>query len=121
MKTIAVVGISPNPERPSHFFSRYLLRNGYKIIPVNPGQKEILGLRCYPALKDIPQKVEIVNVFRNSDYAISIIKEAASIKVKAIWLQDGIISEEGKIIAKKKNILFVMNDCMLRHHRCQDA
>ena len=121
MKTIAVVGLSPNPNRPSHFVSKYLLENGYKIFPVNPGQKEILGLRCYPALNDIQHEVDIVNVFRNSGYAIPIIKEAIAIKAKAIWLQDGIVSEEGKIIAKKKNILFIMDDCMLRQHRFQNA
>ena len=121
MKTIAVVGLSPNPDRPSHFVSKYLLENGYKIFPVNPGQKEILGLRCYPTLNDIQHEVDIVNVFRNSGYAISIIKEAIAIKAKAIWLQDGIVSEEGKIIAKKKNILFIMDDCMLRRHRFQNA
>ena len=121
MKTIAVVGLSPNPNRPSHFVSKYLLENGYKIFPVNPGQKEILGLRCYPTLNDIRHEVDIVNIFRNSGYAISIIKEAIAIKAKAIWLQDGIVSEEGKIIAKKKNILFIMDDCMLRQHRFQNA
>ena len=121
MKTIAVVGLSPNPDRPSHFVSKYLLENGYKIFPVNPGQKEILGLRCYPTLNDIQHEVDIVNVFRNSGYAIPIIKEAIAIKAKAIWLQDGIVSEEGKIIAKKKNILFIMDDCMLRRHRFQNA
>lgn len=121
MKTIAVVGMSANPERPSHFVSKYLINNGFKIFPVNPGQKEILGLRCYPNLKDLPHKVDTVNVFRNSDYAVTIIKEAILINAKAVWLQDGIVSEEGKINAKKNKILFVMDDCMLRQHRHQNA
>lgn len=117
MKTIAVVGMSPNEERPSHFVSKYMLHNGYKVFPVNPGQKEILGIKCHAVLKDIPHKIDIVNVFRNSDYVIPIINEAISIKAKAIWLQDGIVSGAGAAIAKNKNILFVMNDCMLRQHK----
>tara|TARA_B110000495_G_C22812332_1_gene474208 strand:- start:259 stop:657 length:399 start_codon:yes stop_codon:yes gene_type:complete len=117
MKTIAVVGMSPNAERPSHFVSKYMLHNGYKVFPVNPGQKEILGIKCYAVLKDIPHKVDIVNVFRHSNYVIPIINEAISIKAKAIWLQDGIVSGAGAAIAKNKNILFVMNDCMLRQHK----
>ena len=117
MKTIAVVGMSPNPERPSHFVSKYMINNGFKIFPVNPGQKEILGLRCYPALKDIKYEVDIVNVFRNSDYATAVIQEAISIKAKAIWLQDGIISSAGKQMAKYNNIIYIENDCILRQHR----
>ena len=117
MKTIAVVGMSPNPERPSHFVSKYMINNGFKIFPVNPGQKEILGLRCYPALKDIKYEVDIVNVFRNSDYATPIIQDAISINVKAIWLQDGIVSIEGKQMAKDNDIIYIENDCVLRRHR----
>ena len=117
LKTIAVVGISPNPERPSHFVSKYMINNGYKIIPVNPGQKEILGLRCYPTLTDIQYEVDIVHVFRSSVYATPIIQEAILIKAKAIWLQDGIVSSEGKQMAKDNNIIYIENDCVLRRHR----
>ena len=117
MKIIAVVGMSPNPERPSHFVSKYMFNNGFKIIPVNPGQKEILGLKCYPALEHIKYEVDIVNVFRNSDYATPIIQEAISIKAKAIWLQDGIVSIEGRQMAKNNNIIYIENDCILRRHR----
>ena len=117
MKTIAVVGMSSNPERPSHFVSKYMFNNGFKIIPVNPGQKEILGLKCYPALEHIKYEVDIVNVFRNSDYALPIIQEAISIKAKAIWLQDGIVSIEGRQMAKDNNIIYIENDCILRMHR----
>ena len=121
MKTIAVVGMSPNPKRPSNFVAKYMLHNGYKILPVNPGHKQILDIKCYSALKDIPHKVDIVNIFRNSDFVFPIIKEAISIKARAIWLQDGIVSREGALIAINKNILFVMNDCMLRQHSNQNA
>ena len=117
MKTIAVVGLSPNPDRPSNIVSKYLIKNDYKIFPVNPGHRQILGLRCYPNLKDIKYEVDIVNVFRNSDYATPIIQEAISIKAKAIWLQDGIVSSEGKQMAEDNNIIYIENDCVLRRHR----
>ena len=117
MKTIAVVGMSPNPGRPSHFVSKYMINNGFKIIRVNPGQKEILGLRCYPTLTDIQCEVDIVHVFRSSVYASPIIQEAILIKVKAIWVQDGIVSSEGKQMAKYNNIIYIENDCVLRRHR----
>ena len=116
MKTIAVVGLSPNPDRPSNIVSKYLIKNDYKIFPVNPGHRQILGLRCYPNLKDIKYEVDIVNVFRNSDYATPIIQEAISIKAKAIWLQDGIVSSEGKQMTKDNTIIYIENDCVLRRH-----
>ena len=121
MKTIAIVGISPNLNRPSHLVANYMLHNGYNILPVNPGHKKILDIKCYSALKDIPHKVDIVNIFRNSDFVLPIIRAAVSIKTRAIWLQDGIVSEEDAIIAKNKNILFVMNDCISRQHINQNA
>ena len=116
MKSIAVVGMSPKPERPSHYVALYLKENGYDIIPVNPGHSEIAGLKTYPSLSDIPTKVEIVDIFRRSEYVMPIVKEAIKINAKALWLQDGIINEEASEIATSKNLLFVMNDCMLRRH-----
>ena len=91
LKNIAVVGMSPRKERPSNFVSVYMMNNGYNIIPVNPGQKSIEGQKCYPSLIDVPTKIDVVNIFRKSEYANSITKEAISINVKAIWLQDGVI------------------------------
>ena len=116
MKSIAVVGMSPKPERPSHYVALYLKENGYDIIPVNPGHSEIAGLKTYPSLSDIPTKVEIVDIFRRSEYVMPIVKEAIKINAKALWLQDGIINEEASEIANSKNLLFVMNDCMLRRY-----
>ncbi len=116
MKSIAVVGMSPKPERPSHYVALYLKENGYDIIPVNPGHSEIAGFQTYPSLSDIPSKVEIVDIFRRSEYVMPIVKEAIKINAKALWLQDGIINEEASEIANSKNLLFVMNDCMLRRH-----
>ena len=116
-KNIAVVGLSPNPARPSNYVSKYMLENGYNIIPVNPGYKSIFNIECYPSLDSIPFSIDIVNVFRNSKYVLPIIKDALFIKSKVIWLQDGVISNEGKILAQKSGVKFVYNDCILRRHR----
>ena len=117
LKNIAVVGMSPRKERPSNFVSVYMMNNGYNIIPVNPGQKSIEGQKCYPSLIDIPTKIDVVNIFRKSEYANSITKEAISINVKAIWLQDGVICNKSSQEAKESGLLFIMNDCILRRHR----
>ena len=117
MKTIAVVGMSPRPERPSHYVSQYMIENGYNIIPVNPGHSKILHRKSYPTILDIGEPIHIVNVFRRSEYVLPIIKDAIKIKANAIWLQDGVISHEGEKLAKKNDILFIMNDCLLRRHR----
>jgi len=116
MRSIAVVGMSPKPERPSHYVALYLKENGYNIIPVNPGHSEIAGMKSYSNLLEIPSKVDIVDVFRRSEHVVPIVKEAIKINAKAIWLQDGVINEEAAQVATSKNLLFVMNDCMLRRH-----
>jgi len=116
MRSIAVVGMSPKPQRPSHYVALYLKENGYNIIPVNPGHSEIAGMKSYSNLLEIPSKVDIVDVFRRSEHVVPIVKEAIKINVKAIWLQDGVINEEAAQVATSKNLLFVMNDCMLRRH-----
>ena len=116
-KNIAVVGLSPNSARPSNYVSKYMLENGYNIIPVNPGYKSIFNIECFPSLDSIPYSIDIVNVFRNSKYVLPIIKDALFIKSKVIWLQDGVISNEGKILAQKRGVKFVYNDCILRRHR----
>ena len=117
MKTIAVVGMSPRPERPSHYVSQYMSENGYNIIPVNPGHSQILHRKSYPTILDIGEPIDIVNVFRRSEYVLPIIKDAIKINANAIWLQDGVISYEGEKLAKENDILFIMNDCLLRRHR----
>ena len=103
-KTIAVVGMSPRLERPSHYVSLYLQENGYKIIPVNPSQEEIIGLKCYPSLLDIQEEIDIVDVFRRSEHVYSIAQEAVQINAKALWLQDSVISLEAKELAEKEGI-----------------
>ena len=117
LKNIAVVGLSPNPLRPSNYVSKYMLQNGYNIIPVNPGHKSIFNIECFTSLDSIPYSIDIVNIFRNSKHVLPIIKDALFIKSKVIWLQDGVISNEGKILAQKSGVKFVYNDCILRIHR----
>ena len=117
MKTIAVVGMSPKPERPSHYVSMYMKEQGYNIIPVNPGHNEIAGMKSFPSLLDIPQTIDVVDVFRRSEYVLPIAESAVTVAAKALWLQDGVINEDGTALAKKAGLLVVMNDCMLRRHR----
>ena len=116
-KSIAVVGFSPKEERPSNYVSMYMQKNGYLITPVNPGHKYIGNLKCYPNLESIDHPIDIVNIFRRSEYVYSIAQEAVKINAKALWLQDSVISLEAKELAEKNNMLFVMNDCLLRRHR----
>ena len=116
MKTIAVVGCSPKPQRPSHYVAEYLKEQGYRIVPVNPGHKEILGETCYPCLSDIPFPVDVVDVFRRPELVLPIIEEALRIKAKALWLQDGITHPEGEALARQAGLLVVSDDCMLRRH-----
>ena len=117
MKTIAVVGMSPKPERPSHYVAIYMKEHGYNIIPVNPGHNEIVGMRSYPSLQDIPKPIDVVDVFRRSEYVLPIAESAVAVRSKALWLQDGVINEDGAELAKNAGLLVVMDDCMLRQHR----
>ena len=117
MKTVAVVGMSPKPERPSHYVGMYLKEQGYDIIPVNPGHKEIAGMTSYPSLLDIPVKVDVVDVFRRPEHAVPISEASVEIGSKALWLQDGVINDEAVKLAEDASLLVVMNDCMLRRHK----
>ena len=117
LKTVAVVGMSPKPKRPSHYVALYLQENGYHIIPVNPGHDEIAGLRSYPSLVDIPVEIDVVDVFRRSEFVDVIAKDAVKIGAKALWLQDNVINPEAGKFAEDAGLMVVMNDCMLRQHR----
>jgi len=117
MKTVAVVGMSPKPERPSHYVGMYLKEQGYDIIPVNPGHKEIAGMTSYPSLLDIPVKVDVVDVFRRPEHAVPISEASVEVGSKALWLQDGVINDEAARLAENASLLVVMNDCMLRRHK----
>jgi predicted CoA-binding protein len=115
-RTIAVVGLSANPRRPSHGVARYLQRVGYRIIPVNPNVAEVLGERAYPTLMDLPEPVDVVEVFRRSEFAGPIVDEAIAIGVGAVWLQDGVVDEAAAERARAAGLDVVMDDCMMRRH-----
>ena len=117
MKTIAVVGMSPKPERPSHYVAMYMKEQGYNIIPINPGHNEIAGMKSFPSLLDIPQTIDVVDVFRRSGYVLPIAESAVTVGAKALWLQDGVINKNGSALAQKAGLLVVVSDCMLRRHR----
>ena len=117
MKTIAVVGMSPKPERPSHYVAMYMKEQGYNIIPINPGHNEIAGMKSFPSLLDIPQTIEVVDVFRRSEYVLPIAESAVTGGAMALWLQDGVRNDNGCALAQKAGLLVVVSDCMLRRHR----
>jgi len=116
MRTIAVVGCSPKADRPSHQVAAYLMDAGYRVIPVNPGCSEILGERCYASLKEIPEAIDVVDVFRTSDHVPAIVDEALAVGAKGVWLQDGIDHPEAVAFARSKGLKVVVNDCLLRQH-----
>ena len=117
MQTIAVVGMSPKPERPSNYVSMYMKEQGYKIIPVNPGHNEIAGIKCYPSLQDIEEPVDVVDVFRRSENIVPIAESAINIGAKALWLQDGVINYEAAKLAEESGLIVIMDDCILRRHK----
>ena len=117
MKTIAVVGFSPKKERPSHYVSMYMKDNGYDVIPVNPGHKEIASMTCYPNLESIPEQVDVVDIFRRSEFVLPIVDSAISMGAKAIWMQDHVFHEDAAQKAKDAGLLVIMDNCMLRQHR----
>ncbi|MFH1851203.1 MAG: CoA-binding protein [Candidatus Neomarinimicrobiota bacterium] len=117
MKTIAVVGLSATAGRPSYNVAAYLQAHGYRIIPVNPGQTEILGEKAYPDLKNIPGAVDVVDVFRRPEHVAAVVDETLAIGARALWLQDGVIDETAAKKAEDAGLLVVMDDCMLRRHK----
>lgn len=116
-KTIAVVGLSPKESRPSHMVARYLIEVGYTVIPVNPGQEEILGLPCYPSLTAISGPVDIVDIFRCSEEVPPIVAEAIAIEAGAVWMQEGVIHEGAARKAKAAGLVVVMNSCLKVVHQ----
>jgi predicted CoA-binding protein len=110
--TIAIVGLSADWYRPSYFAAKYMQEHGFRIIPVNPKYTEILGEKCYPDLKSIPEKVDMVDVFRKSADCAPIAKEAVAIGAKVLWLQLGVENDEAKAIAESGGLEFVQNRCV---------
>ena len=117
LKHIAVVGMSKNDYKAAHYVPKYLSENGFDIIPVNPTTDEILGKKCYNALSDINDYIDIVDVFRPSELVLSVVEEAIKKNPKVIWLQEGIHNPEAEEMARKKGIKVVFNRCMLAEHR----
>ena len=109
-KTIAVVGLSPRQERPSHYVAKYLQEQGYRVIPVNPQLDNVLGEKCYPDLKSVPEPIDMVDVFRRSELVPPVVDEAIEVGVKYIWMQDGVIDEVSKAKAEAAGIPVVMDD-----------
>ena len=118
-RTIAVVGLSPNPMRPSNSVSRYLQRAGYRIVPVNPGHDEILGEQSYRTLTDAARDhtIDVVDVFRRSENAGAVVDEALPLKPQLIWLQQGVVDAAAQTRAAKAGIPFVMDHCLAVEHR----
>jgi uncharacterized protein len=115
-KTIAIVGLSPNELRASHFVGYYLKRHGYHVIPVNPRETEILGEKTVPTLQDVPGHVDIVNVFRAPDAVPGIAADAVAIGAGSLWCQFGVISEEGARIAEAGGLAVIMDRCLKVEH-----
>jgi uncharacterized protein len=118
-KTIAVVGLSDSPMRPSHGVSAYMQSHGYKIIPVNPTIAETLGEKSYPLLLQVPEKIDIVNIFRRPEYVEEIVDQAIALKVPAVWMQEEVIHQKAAEKAQKAGIFVVMDLCILKEHRAR--
>ena len=118
-KTIAVVGLSDNPLRPSHGVSAYMQSQGYRIIPVNPRIQESLGERAYASLFDVPEKIDIVDIFRRPELVEEIVDQAIRLKLPAIWMQEDVIHEKAAEKARHAGIFVVMDRCILKEHRAR--
>ncbi|HZE25971.1 MAG TPA: CoA-binding protein [Terriglobales bacterium] len=120
-KTIAVVGLSDNPLRPSHGVAAYLQSHGYRIIPVNPEIKSSLGEKAYPSLLEVPEKIDIVDIFRRPEFVEQVVDQAIQLKVPAVWMQEEVIHEKAAHKARQAGIFVVMDRCILREHRTRFA
>jgi predicted CoA-binding protein len=118
-KTIAVVGLSNSPLRPSHGVSAYMQTQGYRIIPVNPRIANALGEKAYPSLLDVPEKIDIVNIFRRPEFVGEIVDQAIQLKVPAIWMQEEVIHRAAAEKARKTGIFVIMDQCILKEHKAR--
>jgi uncharacterized protein len=118
-KTIAVVGLSNRPLRPSHGVSAYMQTNGYRIIPVNPQIHGALGEKAYASLLEVPDKIDIVNIFRRPEFVEEIVDQAIQLKVPAIWMQEEVIHEKAAEKARKAGIFVIMDHCILKEHKAR--
>jgi len=115
-RTIAVVGLSSKRHRPSYGVAEYMQSAGYRIIPVNPNEREVLGEKCYPGLEDVSEKVDIVDIFRRSETVPEVIESAIRIGARAIWMQEGVIHSEAAERARRAGLTVVMDLCILKEH-----
>lgn len=115
-RTIAVVGLSSRNFRPSHGVSQYLQSAGYRIIPVNPGETEVLGEKAYPRLEDIPERIDVVDIFRRSEFVPGIVESAIRIGARGIWMQEGVIHPEAAERARRAGLFVIMDACILKEH-----
>ena len=118
-KTIAVVGLSNSPLRPSHGVSAYMQMNGYRIVPVNPKIKEALGENAYATLLDVPEKIDIVNIFRRPEFVEEVVDQAIRLKVPAIWMQEEVVNEKAADKARQAGIFVIMDSCILKEHKAR--
>ena len=116
IKTIAVVGLSPSPHRPSYGVAKALQKFGYRIIPVNPAVSEVLGEKAYPSLRDVPEAVDLVDVFRESHHVAAIVDDCIALKLPALWLQDGVIDSQAAARAQAGGMTVIMDRCIYRDY-----
>jgi uncharacterized protein len=118
-KNIAVVGLSDSPLRPSYGVAAYLQMHGYRIIPVNPEIESALGEKAYPSLSDVPEKIDLVDIFRRSEHVPPVVEEAIKLKVPAVWMQETVVHEEAARKAREHGMTVVMDKCILKEHRAR--
>ena len=119
VKTIAVVGLSSDPMRPSFGVSQYMQRKGYRIIPVNPNEGSVLGEKAYSSLSEVPEKIDVVDVFRRPEFVPEIVEETIRLRIPALWLQEGVIHEPAAKRARDAGLTVVMDRCILKEHRAR--
>lgn len=117
VRTIAVVGLSPNAARPSYGVSKAMQDFGFRVIPVHPAASEILGEKVYPSLKDIPEKIDLVDVFRSAEFIDGVVDECLALNLKAIWIQEGIVNEPAALRAQAGGMTVIMDRCIYRDYR----
>lgn len=117
IKTIAIVGLSDKPERPSYKVGKYLMDKDFKIFPVNPNIDNFLGIKNYKTLSDIKEKIDVVDIFRKSEFVEPLVEEAIKIGAKMIWMQEGVINENAAIKARSAGLTVVMNMCLMKEHK----
>lgn len=117
VKIIAVVGLTSDPMRPSHGVSAYMQSQGYRVIPVNPNESKVLGEKAYATLADVPEKIDLVNVFRRPEFVADVVRQTVALRLPAIWLQEGVVDEQAAQRAREAGLIVVMDRCILKEHR----